>query len=81
MLVAVIKGHTRILGEQQGFLRLPIRDDLYEDGMPLMVTAWEPSPEEMIKIALGAKIEIAIMGTEHPPISVVVGEVPTMEKM
>ena len=37
------------------------------------------SPEEMIKIALGAKIEIAIMGIEHPPISVVVGEVPTME--
>lgn len=80
MLVAMIDGCTRKVGKQQGYLCLPICEEKDNEGNPLMRTAWEPTPEEMIKIAMGAKIEILIMGTQHPPISVLVGDVPTLDQ-
>jgi hypothetical protein len=41
-----------------------------------MTTAWEPTPEELDKLMKGALIEVRILGCTHPPIRVMVGDVP-----
>ncbi len=74
MIPAMINGSTRIVGGK-GIGKLPIRD-VVEDGTVYMVSAWEPTPDEQIAIAAGAKIEISIMGGHHPPIIVRVGPTP-----
>lgn len=78
-----IKGATRVLGESQGYLALPIRDDVIEtlvgdriEQSPVMISEWKPTPEEFAAILAGAPIQIKILGRQHPPIIVGVGEVP-----
>lgn len=72
MIVVMIEGFTRVLGKSQGYFGLPLRDEV-QDGVPCMMTAWEPTPDELVAINAGAKIEISIMGKSHPPIFVGVG--------
>ncbi len=72
MIAAMIGGCTRVLGKSQGYNGLPVRDEKH-NGSPVMTTAWEPTPAEVEAIVAGAKIEIVIMGTTHPPILVTVG--------
>ena len=80
MIASRITGATRVLGQSQGYGGLPIRDDVVQcsvDGpVPAMTTAWEPTPAELERIAAGAKVEVTILGTAHPPIDVRVGEAP-----
>lgn len=73
----MIEGVTRVLGRSQGFIGLPVRDavDEKDGGVPTMTTAWEPTPAEVDAIVSGAKIEITIIGSAHPPILVGVGDV------
>jgi hypothetical protein len=52
MIIAHIEGATRICGKAQGYLGLPLRDELINDSVngeatPAMVTAWTPTPEEL----------------------------------
>lgn len=73
MLIARIPNATRTLGKQQGYLGLPLRDEVRNttvDGptTPVMVTAWEPTPDELERINAGEKIHLCILGTEHPPV-------------
>ena len=68
-------GATRVLGKSQGFLGLSVRDEVNDQGIPYMVTVWEPTPGEIAKLSAGARVEVLIMGTVHPPIRVEVGEV------
>lgn len=75
MIPAMIAGVSRVLGKSQGYIGLPVRDEERE-GVPAMTTAWEPTPEEIDAIRAGAKIEITILGTAHPPIIVGVGNLP-----
>lgn len=47
MLIRMIEGFTRILGKSQGYLGLPLRDEMIDcpvggSGMPSMVTTWNP---------------------------------------
>lgn len=77
MLIGRIEGATRVVGTSQGFLGLPIRDEKIQgDGLPVMVTAWLPTPEELAALAAGASVHVSIVGTKHPPIVVGVGEAP-----
>jgi hypothetical protein len=81
MIIARIKDATRVLGKAQGYLGLPIRDELRNttvDGeqTPVMVTAWEPTPDELERLKKGAFVQLCILGTGHPPVMLEVGEVP-----
>ena len=79
MLIKSIEGATRIVGKAQGYLGLPIRDAVTDcpvngPNTPTMTTAWEPTPEELQKLANGAPIYLTIQGTMPPPVVVWVGD-------
>lgn len=76
MINKAIEGTTRRIGKAQGYKGLAIRDQVDPDWGPQMVTAWEPTPDEINLIKLGASIEITILGQQHPPIMVTVGNPP-----
>jgi hypothetical protein len=81
MMIARIEGTTRILGKSQGYLGLPLRDELVNCSVggpdtPSMVTAWEPTPAELAALNAGAAVHVRLIGTAHPPISVDVGPIP-----
>lgn len=81
MIIAMIQGATRIIGKTQGFLGLPLRDEPIDCAVngpdtPSMVTAWEPTPEEMAKLNAGAPVHLRILGSSHPPVMLTVGEPP-----
>lgn len=75
MRIGTIEGHTRTLGEAQGYHALPLRDITINDtvtgpGTPAMETAWEPTPEEITALVLGAPIILRVVGTGHPPVMI-----------
>lgn len=88
MMIAHIEGATRVLGKSQGYIGLPVRDDLEFDralggNVHSMTTAWQPSPEEMALIAAGAPIYLTILCDHpwpkmagHPPCRMEVGAAP-----
>lgn len=81
MLIGRISGATRVLGKAQGYLGLPLRDEIITcpvngDQTPCMVTAWLPTADEIAAISAGAPIHVRIIGTGHPPMLVEVGEAP-----
>ena len=82
MQIAMIEGATRIIGKSQGYLGLPVRDEAISctvggDGTPCMVTAWQPTPDELARLNAGASVHLRLLGTAHPPVMVEVGEAPT----
>lgn len=81
MMICRPEGTTRTLGKQQGYLGLPVRDIVLEceaagGEVPAMVTAWEPTPDEIAALAAGAKVYVTIIGQQHPPIVLQVGDPP-----
>lgn len=81
MIIGRIAGATRVLGQSQGYLGLPVRDVVLTctvngTDTPAMETAWLPTPDEMERIIAGAPIVVRIMGTIHPPIMVEAGDAP-----
>ena len=81
MQIGMIPRHTRIIGKSQGYLGLPLRDELINDavtgeGTPSMVTAWLPTPKELEILNAGGAVHVRLYGTGHPPIMVTVGEAP-----
>lgn len=81
MQILRIKGFTRELGKSQGYLGLPVKDIVRNDSVtgpdtPAMQTAWEPLPDELERINAGAPIIVEIIGINHPPIMLKVGEIP-----
>ncbi len=76
MLVAMIAGdNVRVHGKSQGLLGLPVRHEV-RNAMPVMVTAWTPTPQELELLAAGANIEIEMWGVMPPPMRVIVGAPP-----
>lgn len=80
MLIRRIENATRNLGappDWDGDLGkcnvLPIRDVTVEDS-PFMVSAWEPTPAELVALAAGASVNLWIAGRAHPVVSLTVGE-------
>jgi hypothetical protein len=76
MQIGRIKGATRVLGKAQGYMGLPVRDEVRASGAPAMVTAWLPTPKELAALNAGAAVHVCILGNVHPPILVDVGEPP-----
>jgi hypothetical protein len=81
MQIGRVSGTTRVLGKSQGYMGLPVRDELINcsvggDGTPAMVTAWLPTPRELEALNAGAPVHVRILGTAHPPIIVEVGDPP-----
>ena len=81
MLIARIENATRVIGKQQGYLGLPIRDGQMTCSIggaetPTMTTAWHPTPDELAALNAGAAIHVMLIGIQHPPIMVLVGSVP-----
>jgi hypothetical protein len=81
MMIGRIEHATRVLGQSQGYLGLPVRDGVINctvggEGTPCMTTAWLPTPEELALLNAGASVHVRIIGTAHPPIMVEVGPVP-----
>ena len=81
MIIARIPKATRVVGKGQGYLGLPIRDEMIHDrvngpGTPSMVTAWEPTPDELARLQAGACVHVRILGQIPPPMMVEVGDVP-----
>jgi hypothetical protein len=78
VLIGRIEGATRVLGKSQGYLGLPIKDELVNESVngvsPSMVTAWIPTPREIEAIIAGSPVYVRIMGTQHPPMMVETGE-------
>lgn len=74
MIINAIEGATRRIGKSQGYLGLPLRDES-ADGIPQMVSSWQPTPAEAAKLAKGAPIYLTVLGTAHPPVMLTVGEV------
>jgi len=73
MIIAHIEGATRVLGKRQGYLGLPVRDEVIVDkatGIETasITTAWEPTPLELSHLVAGGKIYLQILSSEHPPV-------------
>ena len=72
MIIARIEGANRVCGKSQGYMGLPVRDELVmqEDGKcyNVMHTAWEPTPEEIEAIMRGAKIIVSMISFADPPL-------------
>jgi hypothetical protein len=84
MSIAHIEGATRVLGVSQGYLGLPLRDDIEFDkasgeNVHTMTTAWQPNPRQMAAIAKGATIYLTLFGINHPPCRIEVGPEPDGE--
>jgi hypothetical protein len=82
MEIGRIANATRVLGKSQGYLGLPVRDELINcavggEGTPSMVTAWFPTPAELHALINGAPILVRLLGTQHPPIMLDVGALPS----
>lgn len=81
MIVGVVEGATRIIGKSQGYIGLPLRDELVSctvngERTPAMVSAWFPTPDELARLNAGAPVHLRILGEAHPPVAVEVGEAP-----
>ena len=77
MIPVRIKGSTRYLGAPMGWqpsenghcAHLAIRDEVSQ-GMPIMESAWEPTPAELAVLNRGGKVYLRIVGNVHPPVMV-----------
>lgn len=81
MQIGMIEGATRVIGQSQGYLGLPLRDVVLDcavngPGTPAMETAWLPTPEEIAAIVQGAPVILRVLGTTHPPVMLETGKVP-----
>lgn len=79
MIIARIEGTTRVCGQSQGYIGLPIRDELIKDTATgeianIMHSAWEPTPEEIEALKNGAKIIVSVIGNNPQPIMLSVGK-------
>jgi hypothetical protein len=73
MMIKRILGATRVLGKEQGYLPLPVRDVIVVDStnqtkVPAMETAWEPTPVELERLNRGGTITMRLFGSAHPPV-------------
>ena len=80
MMVGVPRGATRVLGKSQGFLGLPVRDEILEvDGKgeyKAITTVWHPTPAELARLNNGAGVHVRLLTEAVPPMMVEVGEEP-----
>jgi hypothetical protein len=82
MLIGHIEGATRVLGKSQGYIGLPVRDEIVETeggAYRQIVSAWLPTPEEVEAIVAGAPILLTQLCVTPPPMLMGVGSPPSDE--
>jgi hypothetical protein len=80
MIPGRIEHATRTLGAPEGWDEardgpcsgLAIRDESV-GGLPIMTSAWFPTPDELARIAAGAPVYLSVCGNGHPPVSLWAG--------
>lgn len=72
MDIVKFEGHTRVLGESQGYRGLPIKDALFHDengnAFNGMISVWKPTEEELMILMHGGYIMLTVVGIHHPPV-------------
>lgn len=73
MRLGQITGYTRVLGEEQGYIPLYIRDEVITEavegeGTPVMHSAWKPGPDELARLNGGGAVVLSVIGKAHPPV-------------
>lgn len=84
MEIGKISGFTRVLGESQGYLGLPVRDNQVLDPVSDQVvnslsTAWIPNKEDLERLNAGAPIIVSMFCVTPHPMLVSIGQ-PTKEE-
>lgn len=85
MNIGTIEGFTTTLGEPKDWneerdgkcMGLPVRMEVINDSLPSLTSAWFPTPEELKNLNLGAPVLLRVIGQQHPPVMLDVGEAPT----
>lgn len=71
MIIGHIEDATRVLGAPLGqentVAPLAVRDVIYPDGQRAVMSAWIPTPEELIKLNAGEPVYLVVMGRSMPP--------------
>ena len=83
MLVQRVAGATRNLGAPRDWKPengvcggLPIRDEPAPGGGNVMISCWQPTPEEVELLKSGAPVYLHVWGVGHPPVALIVGNPP-----
>lgn len=85
MITAIPPGdrdRIRVIGRSQGYIGLPVCFTATIDGpsgalTPMLVTAWQPTPDELARLNAGASVLVKLINIgQHPPIAVEVSEGP-----
>lgn len=85
MIPGRIENATRYLGAPKGWepdrdghcAHLAILDVPADSEFPAMMqSVWEPTPDELARIAAGAKVVLVVVGSSHPPVALSVGDIP-----
>ena len=83
MIPARIENPTRNPGAPEGWdaekngdcVALAIRDEVW-NGMPVMLSAWTPTPAELARLNAGGNIVLCVVGQVHPPVWLSAGNAP-----
>lgn len=78
MIPKRIEGATRYLGAPPNWQpeangecsHLAIVDTKLDGGMPVMISAWEPTPAELEAMLAGAPVYLQVCGSVHPPVCI-----------
>jgi len=80
MMIRRIAGCTRVVGKEQGYVPLPLRDETVRDtasgrDVNCMTMAFEPTHAEIEQLFDGASIYVSMFGTSPPPMILSVGPI------
>lgn len=71
MIVQRIANASRVLGQSQGYIGLPLRDDTLETAagrVECMISSWQPTPAELKALNEGGSVYLTVLGSAHPPV-------------
>lgn len=73
MEIKHISGFTRVIGEQQGYIGLPLRDITVNDTVtgpdtPAMESAWHLDAADIAALQAGGHVILRVFGEQHPPV-------------
>jgi hypothetical protein len=87
MIAGRVSGATRFLGAPPDWdeardgicTGLAIKDQPTGDGVNCMISAWQPTAEELERLNAGASVLLWVVGSVHPPVMVTAGRKPDEE--